>query len=107
MANVIIESVLAEEAQADLQLRASREKAAALVAEAKAAAVRIKEDAKAQAEALLSRCAEEAKTKAAAAAEKNEEAIREQEAALREAAAEKSRLASEAVLFLLKRSEEE
>ena len=107
MANVVIESVLAEEAQADLQIRASKEKAAALVAEAKAGAVRLKEEAEQNAAALLARCAKEAQEKLAAATAKNEEEIRLESDALREAAGEKKHLAAEAILFLLKRGEEE
>ena len=107
MANVIIESVLAEEAQADLQIRASKEKAAQILAEAKDGAVRLKEEAREKAAALMARCQEEAKAKAAEATQRNEEAIRLEESALREAAGEKSHQASEAVLFLLRRGEEE
>ena len=107
MANVVIESVLAEEAQADLQIRASKDKAARIVADAKAEAVRLKEEAQKNAEALLARCAKEAQEKLADATAKNEEEIRRESDALREAAGEKSSLASEAVLFLLKRSEGE
>ena len=107
MANVVIESVLAEEAQADLQIRAAKDKAAALAADAKTAAQRIKEEAEASAKALLAGCAEEAKRLAAEAGEKNKEEIRQQESALRERAAEKMDLAAEAVLFLLKRGDEE
>ncbi len=103
MANIVIESVLAEEAQADLQIRASKEKAAALIADAKAAAVRMKEEAQQKAASLLAACAEEAKAKAAEAAVKNEEAIRKQESDLREAAGQKTHLAADAVLFLLQK----
>lgn len=103
MANVVIESVLAEEAQADLQVRASKEKAAALIADAKAAAVRMKEEAQQKAASLLAACAEEAKAQAAEAAVKNEEAIRKQESDLREAAGQKTHLAADAVLFLLQK----
>ncbi|MBO4871965.1 MAG: hypothetical protein J5496_00930 [Lachnospiraceae bacterium] len=107
MANVVIESVLAEEAQADLQIRASKEKAARILADAGAEAVRLKEDAQKNAAALLSRCAKEAQEKLAEATARNEEAIRLESEALREAAGEKSHLAAEAILFLLKRGEEE
>ena len=107
MANVVIESVLAEEAQADLQIRASKDKAAALLEEAKAGAVRLKKEAGEKAAALLDRCAQEAQARAAEATRQNKEAIRQEETALREAASEKSHLAAEAVLFLLRRGEEE
>lgn len=107
MANVVIESVLAEEAQADLQIRASKDKAAAMIEQAAADAARIKKEAQENAAALLAQCEKEAKAALAEASARNEEEIRLEESSMREAAAEKSRLAAEAVLFLLRRSEEE
>ena len=61
MKNLVIDSVLAEEAQADLTLQAAREKAARLVKEAEDDARRRTEEAKADVRARLADCSAQAK----------------------------------------------
>ena len=106
MENVVIQSILAEEAQADLDLSAAREKAAVLIKEAEAAARSLKEQALSEAQSLLKNAKEAADEAARAAAAENEVRSEEDGQTLREKAAERMELAADAVLYLLNRKEE-
>ena len=106
MENVVIQSILAEEAQAELELSAAREKAAALIKEAESAARSLKEQALSGAQILLKNAKESADEAARTAAVENEARAKAEGQALREKAAERMDLAADAVLYLLNRKEE-
>lgn len=106
MENLVIQAILAGEAQADLELKAAGEKALSLKEAARERALALKEEALQQVKTLL----EEGKK---AARRKEEEALlqcdREAQMAgeaLRAEADGKKALAAEAVLYLLSRKEE-
>lgn len=106
MENVVIQSILAEEAQADLELSAAREKAAALIKKAEAAARDLKEHTLSEAQILLKNAKESADKAARAATAENEARAEADGQALRAKATERMELAADAVLYLLNRKEE-
>ena len=102
MKNTVIESVLAEEAQAELTVQAARDKAAGLIKDAELAAKVKKEEAAAKVRKMLSESEEKAAQLASASEEKTAKEMILSRALLKAETASKMDAAAEAALELLK-----
>ncbi len=101
MKNLVIDSVLAEEAQADLTLQAAREKAARLVKDAEADAAKRTEEAKESVRARLAGCTQEAQRLAEESEQTGATDITVARAILKTQTSGKLEAAAEAALKLL------
>lgn len=102
MDNPVIHSILEEEAQAQLQIQAAREKAQALIRETKERLKQEEEKARKEAQAHLEACLQEAAELTARAERKAEEEAMSGRAVLRAASSRKMPQAAEAVLSYLR-----
>ena len=101
MKNLVIDSVLAEEAQADLTLQAARDKAARMVKDAESEALRRTAEAKEIVRAQLAGCAEEARKMAQEAEQASSTDITVARAILKTQTSGRLEAAAEAALELL------
>ncbi len=101
MKNLVIDSVLAEEAQADLTLQAARDKAARMVKDAESEALRRTAEAKENVRAQLAGCAEEARKMAQEAEQASSTDITVARAILKTQTSGRLEAAAEAALELL------
>lgn len=106
MENLVIQAILAGEAQADLEIRAAWEKALSLKESARVKAGALKEEAVRQVKTLLEEGRKAARLEAEEALSRCDREALEAGEALRERARDKKPLAAEAVLYLLSRKEE-
>ena len=102
MENLVIESVLAEEAQAALTVQAAKDKAAALLKEAQTQASERRAKAEAEAAAFLKDCAEKAKAADKESEARADEEIRRLSLETEKEARERMDAAADAALFLLR-----
>ncbi len=102
MENLVIESVLAEEAQAALTVQAAKDKAAALVRKAQTEALNRRTQAEEEAAAFLKDCAEKAKAADRESEARADEEIRLLSLETEKQARERMDAAADAALFLLR-----
>ena len=102
MENLVIESVLAEEAQAALTVQAAKDKAAALVEKAKRDALERRSQAEKEAAAFLKDCAEKAKEADRESEARADEEIRLINLETERQARERMDAAADAAIFLLR-----